>query len=87
MASDLKRCHVEIDNDKSVIRRWVTGVLDEMETLDQSRKMQTMKILKSDKISSTNKWALAIVPLEEFNVFNCVTTKQVVSVCFIFYLD
>ena len=36
-----------------------------------------MKVLKSEKLTSDNKWAIAIVPMEEFSVINCVTVKQV----------
>ena len=32
MASDLKKSHVEFDNERCVIQRWVTGVLVEMES-------------------------------------------------------
>ena len=41
MASDLKKSHVEFDNEKSVIHRWVTGVLDEMEGWELPRRMQS----------------------------------------------
>lgn len=77
MASDLKKSHVEFDNERCVIQRWVTGVLVEMESWELSRRMQTMKVLKSEKLTSDNKWAIAIVPMEEFSVINCVTVKQV----------
>ena len=77
MASDLKKSHVEFDNERCVIQRWVTGVLVEMESWELSRRMQTMKVLKSEKLTSVNKWAIAIVPMEEFSVINCMTVKQV----------
>ena len=38
-----------------------------------------MKILKSEKLSSANKWALAVVPHEDFQVLNCVTEKKVTN--------
>ena len=78
MASDLKKSHVEFDSERSVIQRWVSGALDTMEQWEQARRMQTMKVLKSNKLTTTNKWAIAIVPLEEFGVLNCVTVKQVI---------
>ena len=39
-----------------------------------------MKILKSEKLSSANKWALAVVPHEDFQVLNCVTEKKVTNI-------
>ena len=77
MAEDLKRCHVEVDNEKSVVRRWVAGVLHEMQNWEQPKVMQTLKVLKSEKLSCSNKWAVAIVPLEDFNLLNCISIKQV----------
>ena len=77
VTADLKRSHVEFDNERSVIQRWVSGVLDVMESWEQPRRMQTMKVLKSNKLSSVNKWAIAIVPSEEFAVLNCISVKKV----------
>ena len=77
MASSLKRSHIELDNEKSMIRRWVTGALQVMQSWDQPKRMQNMKVLKSEKLSTLSKWALAIVPVAEFQILNCVTAKQV----------
>jgi hypothetical protein len=84
VASDLKKSHIEFDNEKSVIRRWVTGALEVMQNWDQPKKMQNMKVLKSEKLSTPSKWALAIVPVEDFQILNCVTAKQVLFALNIF---